>query len=406
VWSLFITAAVLSQGYGVMFTLIGRFRDDYGISESKLGWVVGVGFFSSFIGQLLIAPLADRGHAKALLLGGLATNAAGLLIMAMSTTFPGLFAGRLVMGLGIGSAYPAIRRAIAVAEPERAGANTGTLLSADVFGFLMGPMIAFLVVNRFGINAPFYIGIAMGIAAMLLCWNVSMGAVVQGETSQRLALHLLRERWMQACVLLGVAFFAMIGTFDALWALRITDLVGDEKKAGPYIQLGIVIFALPLVFLGKIGGKFVEKRGAFLVSSVGLALGVCFVSLYGLAKWPVVLILIGVVQATVDSFGAPGIPVAVNEHAPKDQIAGAQGLVGALQTLTGGVVAIIAGAMYGRFGAVTTYAATSALMFLCVAGGWQRSAPYRRQEAAARLARRSVPSVVDGVEVPVPVEVH
>jgi MFS family permease len=378
VWSLFITSAVLSQGYGVMFTLIGRFRDDYDISEGRLGVVVGVGFFTSFLGQLLIAPLADRGHGKALLLGGLAANASGLLIMALSTDFWGLFIGRLVMGVGIGSAYPAIRRAIAVAEPDRIGENTGTMLSADVGGFLAGPLIAFATVNRFGLNAPFYVGIALGAAAMVLCWNVSVGAVAEGPPSQRLALNLFRERWMQACIAFGIAFFAMIGTFDALWALRMTDLIGDEDKAGPYIQLGIVIFALPLVLLGKIGGKFAEKRGAFTVSSIGLTLGVCFVSLYGLVSIPAVLILVGVVQATVDSFAAPGIPTAVNQLAPPEQIAGAQGLVGAMQTLTGGVFAIGAGFLYERFGPVLTYSSTSALMFVCVGIGWQRSAPYRR----------------------------
>ncbi len=385
VWSLFITAAVLSQGYGVMFTLIGRFRDDYGIPESQLGVVVGIGFFTSFLGQLLIAPLADRGHAKTLLLGGISTNALGLLIMATSDTFTGLFVGRLVMGLGIGSAYPAIRRAIAVAEPDRVGENTGRLLSADVLGFLMGPLIAFAVVDRWGLNAPFYIGIGLGAVALLLCWSVPMGAVLgDPSASQRLALDLLRERWMQSAVLLGVAFFAMIGTFDALWAVRMTDLVGNEKKAGPYIQLGIVIFALPLVLLGQFGGRFVERRGPFTASAATLAFGVCFVSLYGLVGVPVVLIMIGVVQATVDSFGAPGIPVAVNQHAPAERIAGAQGLVGAVQTLTGGVTAIVAGVLYDHFGPVPTYTATSALMFLCIAGGFVLSSPYRRAEADAR----------------------
>ncbi len=377
VWSLLLTAAVLSQGYGVMFTLIGRFRDDYGISEGRLGLVVGAGFFMSFLGQLLIAPLADRGHAKALLLGGLATNATGLLIMALSTHFEGLLAGRVVMGLGIGSAYPAIRRAIAIAEPDRIGANTGAMLSADVAGFLAGPLIAFMTVNRFGLNAPFYVGIALGLAAMTVCFRVPMGAVVDGAERQRLALHLLSARWMQACIAFGVAFFAMIGTFDALWALRMTDLIGDEKKAGPYIQLGIIVFGLPLVLLGKVGGKFVEKRGAFQVSGVGLTLGVCFVSLYGLITVPVALIAVGVVQATVDSFGAPGIPTAVNELAPPEQIAGAQGLVGAIQTLTGGFFAVGAGVLYERYGPVLTYSSTSALMFVCVVIGWQRSAPYR-----------------------------
>ncbi len=368
-----------------MFTLIGRFRDDYGIPESQLGAVVGVGFFTSFLGQLFIAPLADRGHAKALLLGGIVTNAAGLLMMATSVSFGGLFAGRFVMGLGIGSAYPAIRRAIAVAEPDRIGDNTGRLLSADVLGFLLGPMIAFAVVDRWGINAPFYIGIGLGLLALVLCWRVPMGAVVQdGGTSQRLALDLLREPWMQSAVLLGVAFFAMIGTFDALWAVRITDLVGDEDKAGPYIQLGIVIFALPLVLLGKVGGRYVEQRGPFRMASRTLALGVAFVSLFGLVGFPVALIMIGVLQATIDSFGAPGIPIAINHHAPPDRIAAAQGLVGALQVLTGGVASIVAGVLYGRFGPVPTYCAASALMALCIIGGFRRSAPYRRAEAAAR----------------------
>jgi MFS family permease len=180
----------------------------------------------------------------------------------------------------------------------------------------------------------------------------------------------------------------MIGTFDALWAVRITDLVGDEKKAGPYVQLGIVIFALPLVFLGKYGGRFAEKHGPFRVSISGLTLGVCFVSLYGLIAFPVALILIGVMQATVDSFGAPGIPVAVNKHAPPDRLAGAQGLVGAVQTLTGGVTAIIAGVLYDHFGPVPTYIATSVLMFLCIIGGYLRSAPYRRTEAVSSAEAR------------------
>jgi hypothetical protein len=71
------------------------------------------------------------------------------------------------------------------------------------------------------------------------------------------------------------------------------------------------------------------------------------------------------------------VPVAVSQHAPPDELAGAQGLVGAMQTLTGGVSAIVAGGLYDAFGPVVTYCSTSALMFLCIAVGWQRSAPYR-----------------------------
>jgi MFS family permease len=380
VLSLLVTSAVLSQGYGAMFTLIARFRDDYGIAESRLGIVVGIGFFMSFLAQLLIAPQADKGRAKQLLLGGITANAVGMFIMTLSESFEGLLLGRVIMGLGIGAAYPAIRRAIAVAEPDRVGENTGAMLSADVFGFLMGPVIAYLVVDRFGIDAPFLVGIGFSVLAFILCIRVQVGEALEGAPRQKMALGLLRERWMQAAVLYGVAFFAMIGTFDALWALRITDLIGDKEKAGPWVQLGIVVFALPLVLFGRIGGKFVERRGPFTLCGIGLGLGVCFVSMYGLISIPAVLIAVGVVQATIDSFSASGIPVAVTQHAPPERLAGAQGLVGAFQTLTGGITSVLAGGLYDGFGPIVAYSGTSALMLICVATGFHRSKPYRDLE--------------------------
>ena len=79
--------AFLAAGYGVMFTLLDDFRDEYGIAESALGAVVGIGFFAGFPSQLLIAPLADRGHARQLVLAGVALNVVGLVVMAFSTSF-------------------------------------------------------------------------------------------------------------------------------------------------------------------------------------------------------------------------------------------------------------------------------------------------------------------------------
>ena len=54
--ALFVAIAVKSSAYGVMFTMLDDYRDEYGISESFLGLIVAMGFFSSFIGQLSLAP--------------------------------------------------------------------------------------------------------------------------------------------------------------------------------------------------------------------------------------------------------------------------------------------------------------------------------------------------------------
>jgi MFS family permease len=55
---------LFASGYGVMFTVLDEFRDQYGISEGALGLIVAMGFLSSFVAQVTIAPLADRGHAR------------------------------------------------------------------------------------------------------------------------------------------------------------------------------------------------------------------------------------------------------------------------------------------------------------------------------------------------------
>jgi MFS family permease len=56
------------MGYGVMFTVLDDFRDNYGITESKLGLIVSIGFITGFFSQILFAPQADKGHAKKLVM--------------------------------------------------------------------------------------------------------------------------------------------------------------------------------------------------------------------------------------------------------------------------------------------------------------------------------------------------
>ncbi|MFZ9513420.1 MAG: hypothetical protein ACO28U_07680, partial [Ilumatobacteraceae bacterium] len=72
--------------YGVMFTMLDDFRNNFGIAESALGFIVGVGFFTSFLGQVSIAPLADRGRAQRLIILGLSLEVIGCIGMALGET--------------------------------------------------------------------------------------------------------------------------------------------------------------------------------------------------------------------------------------------------------------------------------------------------------------------------------
>src|SRR5215203_5723148 len=125
--------ACLAAGYGVLFTIVDDYRDVYGISASSIGIVIGLGFLAGFLSQLLIAPYADRGHARMIVLVGVLINVVGLVLMGLSTTLVPILLGRFISGIGVGAAAPAVRRIVILADPKNLGLNLGRLLAADVF---------------------------------------------------------------------------------------------------------------------------------------------------------------------------------------------------------------------------------------------------------------------------------
>ena len=79
----------------------------------------------------------------------------------------------------------------------------------------------------------------------------------------------------------------------------------------------------------------------------------------------------GLFHGVTDGLTVTGTSVAVGIVAPPDRQAGAQGLLGGLQTLTGGIAATAAGASYQHFGRAATFIACAVVMVILVAlGSW------------------------------------
>ena len=291
-----LVLALLAMGYGALFSMLDDIRDEYGIGESALGAVIGIGFFAGFLSQILIAPLADRGHARQLVLGGMVLGIAGLLLMAVARDFVPLLVGRFVMGIGVGMAVPAIRRIVIVAEPERIGHNLGRLLAVDVGGFAAGPAVSALLVGPFGIPAPFLVIAGATVLALPFVARNARVAETAEPPQQRLAFDLLRIRPFAGAVALGCAVWLMIGAFDALWAVVLDDLDTSDWIA----NLGITLFALPLVIFGSIGGRLAQRVGPFRVGTIGLLLGATFMLLYGLVPSGGAMFAVAMVHAVSD----------------------------------------------------------------------------------------------------------
>jgi MFS family permease len=359
-----LIGGLLAAGYGVMFTLLDDYRDQYGISETQLGFIVGIGFIVSFVGQVTLAPLADRGHAKRLIAVGVSLQVAGLLFMGFGTAMWPIAIGRAVMGLGIGMALPAVRRVVILADPDGLGKNMGTLLSADVAGFALGPVVSAILEPLFGIAAPFVFIAAASLIAVPFVLREDVKEEVSPPT-QRLAFDLLKNRGIAGAILMGLAVFVMIGTFDALWAVVLDDMKAPEWIA----NVGITLFAIPLLVLGRAGGSLTQRLGPFRVSTVGLTIGALMMMGYGV--WPsgIVMLAFGILHGVNDGLTITGTGVAVGMLAPPERQAAAQGLFGGVQVLFGGLVAMGAGSLYEHTNRATVYTACGVLMLVLVGFG-------------------------------------
>ena len=357
---------VLAAGYGVMFTMLDDWRSEYGIQETGLSMIIAIGFFTSFVAQLTIAPLADKGHARKLLSLGMLANAVGAVIMALGESLPAFLLGRFVMGLGAGIAIPAIKRIVIVSDRENIGRNLGRGVSIEVAGFAIGPVIAALTVDTFNLAAPFIIitVLTMIFGIIISQLNISETAV-EDQTNERFALDLLKLRPVLGSILVGLALYVMIGVYDSLWVIMMDDLQAPNWVG----NAGVALFGLPWIIFGTLGGKIAQRHGPLRVSAFGLGLGALYMTSYGFLSMPYLMLGIGLSQSILDSLTVTGIGIAVAQATPTERQAGASGLLGGMQTLTGGISAVAAGAMYENFGQKFAFTATGLAMAILVGLG-------------------------------------
>src|SRR3954464_3727196 len=209
-----IVAGSMSLGYGSIYTLLADLRDRYGFTEAQLGYIVAAGFLAGFVTQLALARLADRGYAPMLVRGGILLAMGAMIGSAVAPEFWAFLVARLLLGLGSGAVGPAMRRIVITREPDAVGANLGRLAAFDVAGFMLGPLVAAVVAQAFGIRAPFILLAVVFVAVLALALRLDLTAGVGGE-QKRVLRDLFRQPAMQATLAACAAFYMTVGMFEA-----------------------------------------------------------------------------------------------------------------------------------------------------------------------------------------------
>jgi len=359
---LFLLTALMSLGYGSVFTLLADIRDKFGFTDGQVGVIAFAGLFTGVLSQLFLARYSDRGYAVIMMRVGIATAAFGMLWMVFATSLWQWIAARLLLGLGSGMVGPAIRRVIIARDPQRIGANLGRQTAFDVAGFVLGPALAAGLAQFFGLRAPFIVLTVVYVLAVFLVGKVTTAEdAAASEISTAKRFSLIRLPAMQSALFAAIAFYLTIGMFEALWSILLRDQDAETWLIGVTLSL----FTIPMIVFAPKGGALAQRIGPIRVVTVSITVAAIATCLYGFVPlW--FLIVISGFHAIADAYTMPANQVAVAVSTPPDQLAAGQGLLGATGLAIAAASALIGSAVYDVYGRGSIFAGTAVLMMVCL----------------------------------------
>ena len=371
-----------SAGLGSIIVLLAEIRNELGFTETGIGLAIAAGFAAAFVANIIMAPHADRGRAPAMLRGGLALGVVGLLVLAVGQDLWHYVLGRAVFGFALGTAGPAARRTVIVADPANLGRNMGRLGAWDIGGFVAGPMIAAGLNMIGGFRLTFWV-MAIALAALLpTAFRAQPDTAARDE--EGLGLNgLLRIRRLVGAFFVVAAYFVFIGAFEAVWVLEM-DTRGATQTT---MAIGLTLAALPIAMLSPLGGSLAQRYGARRWAIGGIATITLLTTFYGVVPGVVALVALTMVTSVLEGFAFPSAPMLVAAAVAENRQAAAQGLMGAVEVATAAVTAVIISIIYDRHSDLVAWIVTASTMAILLLIGAILTRPEDRQ-----LVRPGVPS--------------
>lgn len=344
-------AFTLSASNSVVFALMGNLQDEYGFGNAGLGFIAAAGFLASFVVQVTIAPLADRGYARHLLIIGTVLAIIGNAVFASGSSLAVFILARTFAGSAAGCFLPPARALMASLDRENVSERLGALGGMELAGFVTGPVIGGILVGPLGLRWPFVLFSVSAMIALVIVSTQRLPRLTRSTATQRLSFGLLRHRSVLVPTLFLISLALPVGLYDSLWDRFLTDLGASDAVVG----LSLAAYAVPFILLSRFGGRLADRRGQILVAFTAIIFVAPLTALYGWFAVPLIPIMIGVVESCAQACGAPAAQGLLAQGAPPGHASAAQGVAGACNQLVAAIVAILATWGYGHVSAPTLF---------------------------------------------------
>ncbi len=353
---LLIAESSIWLGFGALLPILAIYFTTHGVDLPMLGVVVAAWPAARLVAEPFFGWLADRTSRKPLMVAGLAIAAVAAVLPLFATGTVAFIALRALAGLCAAAYDPAARGYLIDANPpERHGEMFGLYGSAQIGGFMIGPAVGGLAAAATGepVVVFWVAGIFVGVSALLVAFFVAPvahrphAAAVQPAPVQSVQpgeaapVRSLLNGLLVAAIVFNIASFLAGGTYEVIWSLYMASLGANTALIG----VSFFTFALPVLILSPVVGRFVDKDGGFLALVIGtFGVGLCGI-LYPLVPAIWWMLVLGLVEGTAAAFAGPALFMLVARASPPGRSSTAQGVFGAAGTIGTIVASGSAGAL-------------------------------------------------------------
>ncbi len=215
-------------------------REEFGVDERTISWVINVFVVFNLIGLTLMTRLSDQLGRRLVYVVDVLLFAAGSAVVASSSSFGILLAGRCVQGLAASGIFPVASAVVGDVYPrERRGRALGVLGAVFGLAFLVGPILGGVLL-RYGWQFLFLINIPLAVVVAAMAWRI----LPRGGTQQK-----------QQFDIIGMA---LLGFLLASFAFGLNGI--DTQSFGRSI---VSIRVLPFLIAGSLltaAFVYAEKR--------------------------------------------------------------------------------------------------------------------------------------------------
>jgi MFS family permease len=308
---------------------------EFSMDKSTAGFLISLTLIASAIGGLFFGVLADRiGRTRALmasiLVYSIATAACGL-----SRTIPQLAVFRFVLGLGMGGEWTTAAALIAETwRAEHRGKALGLMQSAYAIGEAIAALVVAVVLPHFGWRAVFFVGV---LPALLVFWIqksvpepriwMQRARSTHGIWLKKLLQRDVLRNGLLATTMNACGMFGYWGLFT--WVPAYLSLPASQGGRGLSLvqttEFFLVLCAgkwLGYALFGFFADAFGRRKPFFTYLLIAAAL----VPLYGMARSPFWLLVLGPFVAFFGTGFFSGYAAIASEIFPGEIRAAAMGL--------------------------------------------------------------------------------